>query len=176
MAIEILEIHHTGVRIDAGANKLSDTETFYKDVLGLGRDEKRPTIPGIPGAWINVGEVGQIHLIGGAQPSPVAKGPGEDPTRPHIAFAVKDIVATRKELERMGVHYWVIEGLTSPDFDPSLHERSLRQHGRAAPVRQMPLPRQQPGLGLGGVQPAAKGNPGGDHTGTGSFRRSGRHD
>ena len=39
MAIEILEIHHTGVRIDAGANKLSDTETFYKDVLGLARDE-----------------------------------------------------------------------------------------------------------------------------------------
>ena len=45
----------------------------------------------------------------------MAKGPGEDPTRPHIAFAVKDIVATRKELDRMGVHYWVIEGLTSPD-------------------------------------------------------------
>ena len=84
-------------------------------MLGLGRDEKRPTIPGIPGAWINVGEVGQIHLIGGEQPSPVAKGPGEDPTRPHIAFAVKDIVATRKELDRMGVNYWVIEGLTSPD-------------------------------------------------------------
>jgi len=99
MAIEILEIHHTGVRIDTGARKLADTETFYKDVLGLARDDKRPTIPGIPGAWINVGEVGQIHLIGGEQPSPFAKGPGENPTRPHIAFAVKDIVATRKELE-----------------------------------------------------------------------------
>jgi len=47
MAIEILEIHHTGVRVDTGAKKLSDTETFYKDVLGLSRDEKRPTIPGI---------------------------------------------------------------------------------------------------------------------------------
>ena len=88
---------------------------IYNDVLGLPHDTKRPTIPGIPGAWINVGEVGQIHLIGGEQPSPVAKGPGEDPTRPHIAFAVKDIVATRKELERLGVKYWVIEGLTSPD-------------------------------------------------------------
>ena len=115
MAIEILEIHHTGVRIDNAAKKLSDMELFYKDVLGLERDQKRPTIPGIPGAWINVGEVGQIHLIGGDQPSPVAKGPGEDPTRPHVAFAVRDIVETRKELERMGVPYWVIEGLTSPD-------------------------------------------------------------
>jgi len=114
MAIEILEIHHTGIRIDNAGSKLADTEKFYKDVLGLGRDEGRPTIPGIPGAWINVGEVGQIHLIGGAQPSPVAKGPGEDPTRPHVAFAVKDIAATRKELDRMGTKYWVIEGLVSP--------------------------------------------------------------
>ena len=115
MAIEILEIHHTGVRIDTGAEKLDATKDFYKDVLGLPHDTGRPTIPGIPGARINVGAVGQIHLIGGAQPSPVAKGPGQDPTRPHVAFAVKDIVATRKELDRMGMKYWVLEGLTSPD-------------------------------------------------------------
>ena len=115
MAIEILEIHHTGVRIDTGAEKLDATKGFYKDVLGLGHDTGRPTIPGIPGAWINVGEVGQIHLIGGEQPSRMAKGPGQDPTRPHIAFAVKDIVATRKELDKMGTEYWVIESLVSPD-------------------------------------------------------------
>ncbi len=115
MAIEVLEIHHTGVRIDTGAQKLQATVAFYKDVLGLSRDTGRPTIPGIPGAWINVGEVGQIHLIGGDQPSPVAKGPGQDPTRPHVAFAVRSIVDTRKELDRMGMPYWVIEGLTSPD-------------------------------------------------------------
>ncbi len=113
MAIKVVELHHTGVRIDAA--KQNAVEGFYSSVLGLGRDEGRPTIPGIPGAWINVGEVGQIHLIGGDQPSPVAKGPGEDPTRPHVAFAVADIVATRAELERLGVKYWVIEGLTSPD-------------------------------------------------------------
>ena len=113
MAIKVVELHHTGVRIDAA--KQSAVEHFYASVLGLGRDEGRPTIPGIPGAWINVGEVGQIHLIGGDQPSPVAKGPGEDPTRPHVAFAVADILATKKELDRMGVKYWQIEGLTSPD-------------------------------------------------------------
>jgi hypothetical protein len=48
MAIEILEIHHTGVRIDNAAKKLSDIEVFYKDVLGLERDQKRPTIPAFP--------------------------------------------------------------------------------------------------------------------------------
>lgn len=115
MAIEVLEIHHTGVRIDAAGQMLDAMEGFYADVLGLHRDQGRPTIPGIPGAWINVGAVGQIHLIGGEQPSPVAKGPGQDPTRPHVAFAVADIVAARAELDRMGAKYWVIEGLTSPD-------------------------------------------------------------
>lgn len=115
MAIKILEIHHTGVRIDTKGEKLGEIEDFYSSVLGLNRDTGRPTIPGIPGMWINVGEVGQIHIIGGEQPSPVAKGPGEDPTRPHVAFAVADIVETRAELDRMGAKYWVIEGLTSPD-------------------------------------------------------------
>ncbi len=115
MAIKVLEIHHTGYRLDTGAEKLEDTASFYSDVLGLHRDKGRPTIPGIPGLWINVGEVGQIHLFGGNQPSPVAKGPGQDPTLPHIALAVADIVESRKELERMGMKYWAIEGLTSPD-------------------------------------------------------------
>ncbi len=115
MAVESVEIHHTGIRVDTAGVQLAATETFYKDVLGRGRDTRRPTIPGIPGAWINVGEVGQIHLIGGEQPSPVAKGPGEDPTQPHVDFAVRDIVATRKELGRMSTKYRVIEGLTSPD-------------------------------------------------------------
>ena len=115
MAIKVLEIHHTGFRIDAQAERLDATQDFYTGVLGLERDTSRPTIPGIPGAWINVGEVGQIHLFGGEQPSPVAKGAGQDPTRPHVALAVADIVEARRELDRMGVKYWVIEGLTSPD-------------------------------------------------------------
>ena len=115
MPIEIVELHHPGYRIDDEAKKLDETVNFYTNVLGLEKDTTRPTIPGIPGAWINVGDVGQIHLIGGEQPSPVAKGPGEDPTRPHIAFAVRDIAATRKELDRLGTKYWVLEGLTSPD-------------------------------------------------------------
>ena len=144
MAIEILEIHHTGVRIDNAAKKLSDMEVFYKDVLGLERDQKRPTIPGIPGAWINVGEVGQIHLIGGDQPSPVAKGPGEDPTRPHVAFAVRDIVGDPQGARADGRAVLGDRGADEPGLDAGFHERSLRQHGRAASVRQMPLPGRQP--------------------------------
>ena len=60
MAIKILEIHHAGVRIDADDGSMRSLESFYADVLGLRKDEGRPEIPGIPGMWINVGEVGQI--------------------------------------------------------------------------------------------------------------------
>ena len=115
MAIEIIEIHHPGYRIDNEARKLDETVNFYTNVLGLEKDTSRPTIPGIPGAWINVGEVGQLHLFGGAQPSPVAKGPGQDPTRPHVAFAVRAILAARPALARLGVADWQPPGPTSPD-------------------------------------------------------------
>jgi catechol 2,3-dioxygenase-like lactoylglutathione lyase family enzyme len=115
MPIEIIELHHPGFRVDDEARKLDETVDFYTKTLGLEKDTSRPTIPGIPGAWINIGEVGQLHLFGGNRPSPVAKGPGQDPTRPHVAFAVKDILAAKKELDRMGVKYWQIEGLTAPD-------------------------------------------------------------
>jgi catechol 2,3-dioxygenase-like lactoylglutathione lyase family enzyme len=117
MAIKVLEIHHTGMRIDGAAETMDALQGFYTGVLGLARDEGRPTIPGIPGMWINVGEVGQIHLFGGDQPSPVAKGPGQDPTLPHVALAVADIVATKAELDRMGVQYWSLKGLTSPESE-----------------------------------------------------------
>lgn len=68
MAIKVLEIHHHGVRIDAGNKTPQEVEEFYTGVLGLQRDKGRPTIPGIPGSWMNVGDVGQIHLIGGNLP------------------------------------------------------------------------------------------------------------
>ena len=117
MAIKVVELHHTGVRIDAKDQSMAALQDFYTGVLGLAHDQGRPTIPGIPDMWINVGEVGQIHLIGGDQPSPVARGPGEDPTRPHVAMAVADIVETKAELDRMGVQYWSLKGLTDPESE-----------------------------------------------------------
>ena len=72
------------------------------------------TAPGVPGFWINVGEGGQIHLIGGEQPSPLAKGPGQDPTIPHVALAVADIQKTKAELNRLNVPYWSMTGINGP--------------------------------------------------------------
>jgi catechol 2,3-dioxygenase-like lactoylglutathione lyase family enzyme len=115
MAIEVLGIHHHATRIDG--DKAAAAERFYRDVLGLGADPGRPTIPGVPGFWINVGAGGQIHLIGGAQPSTLAKGPGQDPTIPHVALAVADIQATKAELERLGVKYWSMIGINGPEAE-----------------------------------------------------------
>ena len=117
MAIKVLEIHHAGVRIDADDRTMGALESFYADVLGLRKDEGRPEIPGIPGMWINVGEVGQIHLIGGDLPSRLAQGPGKDPTVPHVAFGVENIVETKAELDRMGADYWSLKGATGPDAE-----------------------------------------------------------
>jgi catechol 2,3-dioxygenase-like lactoylglutathione lyase family enzyme len=117
MAIAVLEIHHHAVRIDSEPQQLDAVEGFYHGVLGLGVDRRRPTIGGVPGFWINVGEGGQIHLIGGAQPSPLAKGPGQDPTIPHVALAVADIQATKAELDRLGISYWSMTGINGPQAE-----------------------------------------------------------
>jgi catechol 2,3-dioxygenase-like lactoylglutathione lyase family enzyme len=58
--------------------------------------------------------VAQIHLMGVAGMSGFAKGPGQDPSRPHVALAVADIQETRRELDRLGVAYWVAEGVVGP--------------------------------------------------------------
>ena len=115
MAIKILEIHHHGMRIDGQPPEA--VLDFYSNVLGLAADEGRPNIPGVPGYWINVGEVGQLHLIGGAAPSPLARGPGQDPAAPHVAMAVASLAETKAELERLDVPYW-----TSKALNPELEQ------------------------------------------------------
>ena len=64
---------------------------FYHDVLGLDPDQGRPTIPTIDGYWMDVGGTAQIHLMGVDGQSKFAQGPGQDPSRPHVALAVADI-------------------------------------------------------------------------------------
>ena len=106
MAIKVVGIHHHAVRIADGGEPLDEIFDFYSNVLGLGHDEGRPNMPEVPGKWINVGEGGQIHLMGGNMPSPYAKGPGQDPASPHVALAVENIIETREELDRMKVSYF----------------------------------------------------------------------
>ena len=122
MPINVVEIHHPAVRMNAGERETLD---FYHGLLGLNTDPGRPTIPGVPGFWVNVGQQAQIHVIGGAQPSTLAKGPGEDPTHPHIALAVSDIIEAKAEIEARGIKYWLMTGINGPQAEQNfIHDPS----------------------------------------------------
>jgi extradiol dioxygenase family protein len=114
MAVKVLELHHHGIRVGPSPEDVAKARTFYGDVLGLDHDPGRPAIPTIDGYWMDVGGTAQIHLMGVNGQSKFAKGPGRDPSPPHVALAVSDIQETRKELDRLGVDYWVAESVVGP--------------------------------------------------------------
>ena len=114
MAVKVLELHHHGIRVGPSQEEVAKARKFYGDVLGLDHDPGRPNIPTIDGYWMDVGGTAQIHLMGVNGQSKFAKGPGQDPSLPHVALAVADIHETRKELDRLGVKYWVAESVVGP--------------------------------------------------------------
>ena len=114
MALKVLELHHHGIRIGPSPPEVERAYRFYSDVLGLAPDRGRPFIPTIDGYWMDVGGTAQIHLMGVEGQSKFAKSPTQDPSRPHVALAVPDIDEAAKELERMGVQYWVAESVVGP--------------------------------------------------------------
>ena len=120
MAIKVLELHHHGIRMGKEDEDVEKARSFYGDVLGLETDAGRPTIPGIPGFWMYVGEgenTSQIHLMGAVGMSPVARSEKEDPTHPHVALAVEDIQEAKRDLDARGIWYWQIEGLVGQGSD-----------------------------------------------------------
>ena len=114
MAVKVLELHHHGIRVGPSGEEVARARKFYGDVLGLDHDPGRPNIPTIDGYWMDVGGTAQIHLMGVNGQSKFAKGPGKDPSTPHVALAVADIQETRQELDRLGVEYWVAESVVGP--------------------------------------------------------------
>jgi extradiol dioxygenase family protein len=114
MAVKVLELHHHGIRVGPSPEAVATARKFYGDVLGLDHDPGRPTIPTIDGYWMDVGGTAQIHLMGVDGLSKFAKGPGQDPSHPHVALAVADIQETKKEHEPLGVENWVAESVVGP--------------------------------------------------------------
>jgi len=114
MAIKVLELHHHGIRIGPSPEAVSKARKFYGDVLGLDHDPGRPNIPTIDGYWMDVGGTAQIHLMGVDGQSKFDRGPEQDPSLPHVALAVADVQETKKELDRLGVEYWVAESVVGP--------------------------------------------------------------
>ena len=120
MAIEVVELHHHGIRIGNTQEDAEKARDFYSGVLGLGTDPARPNIASIPGFWMYVGQgenTTQIHLMGAKGKSPMARSKKVVPTLPHVALAVKDMKAARKELDKRGIWYWGIQGLVGQNSD-----------------------------------------------------------
>jgi len=135
MAITVIELHHHGIRVGQTEADADRALQFYRDVLGLSPDPGRPHIPTIPGYWMDVGGKAQIHLMGVNGQSKFAQGPGKDPASPHVALAVPDVQDARRELDRLGVSYWVSEGIVGPQsqqifmHDPAGNMIELHQVG-----------------------------------------------
>ena len=135
MAVNVLELHHHGIRVGSTPEELDKARRFYQEVLGLEPDRGRPHIPTIDGYWMNVGGTAQVHLMGVQGLSKFAEGPGKDPSNPHVALAVADIQEARSELDRLGVAYWVSRGVVGPEsqqiflLDPHGNMIELHQVG-----------------------------------------------
>ena len=134
MALSILELHHHAVIMPV---ELFDRMgEFYRDVMGLGVDEGRWNIPGVPGYFLDLPDDTQIHLLGRNGLSRYAKGPDQDPISYHVALGVADVLETEKELMRLNVPYWTLDNIASPELrqlffrDPAGNIIELHQIGR----------------------------------------------
>ena len=125
MGLDVEGLMHVGYRIGAQADRVPAIVAFYKLVFNLDIDPNRPTIPTIPGAWVQLPDSSvkpQFHLMVADGVSPAARSARQDPTRTHIALVVKDLVRAKTHLETVGVDYWVYEGLVGMHSDQVFFE------------------------------------------------------
>jgi catechol 2,3-dioxygenase-like lactoylglutathione lyase family enzyme len=132
MALTGLELHHHGIRIDPDV--ADESLAFYRDVLGLDADPARPDNPAFRGAWLDLANDTQIHLMGvkAGELSPFAADADHDPARPHVALGVPDLAAAVAELDRLGVAHWSLgNGPVAQVFmaDPSGNAIELHEIG-----------------------------------------------
>jgi catechol 2,3-dioxygenase-like lactoylglutathione lyase family enzyme len=88
--IDFTRINH--IHICAPPERLEEARCFYADVMGL-KEINRPEVFPAPGHWFAIGDI-ELH-IGVEEPRPI--------TIRHSAFAVHDLAAARKQLEKYNV-------------------------------------------------------------------------
>lgn len=77
---------------------------FYVGVLGLEQNPDRPELS-YPGAWLDLGEGGQIHLIELPNPDPVQGRPTHGGRDRHTALTVSSLDAVIAELDVAELSY-----------------------------------------------------------------------
>ncbi len=94
-------LHHVSILVSDTQKSLA----FYCGVLGL-KETSRPNFP-FPGAWLEVGDKQQIHLIQLPSPDPVEGRPEHGGRDRHFALIVPDLEEIRQRLEQAGIAYSV---------------------------------------------------------------------
>ncbi|MDX1335139.1 MAG: VOC family protein [Gammaproteobacteria bacterium] len=97
--MQIQSIHHVSLIV----NDTNRALKFYCDVLGLPQAE-RPDL-GFPGAWLQVGEVQQIHLLELENPYARVELPEHGGRDRHAAFSITELDALAERLATEGVAY-----------------------------------------------------------------------
>ena len=95
----ITGIHHASLLV----RDIDRSLGFYRDLLGLSPDSKRPDL-GYPGAWMQAGGQ-QIHLMELPTPDPLTGRPDHGGRDRHIALLVSDIEQISKRLDEAGLPY-----------------------------------------------------------------------
>ena len=96
----ITGFHHASLLV-------SDTDRalqFYSGVLGLEQNHDRPDLS-YPGAWLDLGEGGQIHLIELPNPDPVQGRPAHGGRDRHTALTVSNLDQVITELDMAKLPY-----------------------------------------------------------------------
>ena len=97
--MQIQSIHHVSLIV----NDTNRALKFYCDVLGLPQAE-RPDL-GFPGAWLQVGEVQQIHLLELENPYAQVELPEHGGRDRHAAFSITELDVLAERLAAEGVAY-----------------------------------------------------------------------
>ena len=77
---------------------------FYTDVLGLEIDADRPDL-GYPGAWLQLNEEQQIHLLELPNPDPVDGRPEHGGRDRHTAFYINNLSSVQDALTSAGLSF-----------------------------------------------------------------------
>jgi glyoxylase I family protein len=98
--IQVTRFNHVSLLV-ADTQRALD---FYHGVLGLAINPQRPQL-GFPGAWLDVADGQQIHLLELATRARGHRGPGHGGRDRHVAMEVDSLGAVTRALELAGIDY-----------------------------------------------------------------------
>jgi glyoxylase I family protein len=98
--IRITRIDHVSVTVRDTQRALG----FYNGLLGLAVSNDRPEL-GFPGAWLEIGDGRQIHLLELSSASDEGGTSGHGGRGRHFALIVTDLDAVTSALDKAGIDY-----------------------------------------------------------------------